>query len=176
MRFVPVKTAEQQAALMLVGVRERLIRKSHPARQRHPGLCGGVRSDRRQGARQGRAALGADRPGREPAGAGAEMFTLQGRNTRSCRRTEGSRGPADGLASRRRQPAFGKDSGVGLIGATMLVMKTPDPQMFRSGRHFAAWIGLTPKDHSTAGKTRLGVITRAGDEVLRSVLVAGPLP
>ena len=52
-------------------------------------------------------------------------------------------------------------------------MKTPDPHLFPSGRHFAAWLGLTPKDHSTAGKTRLGKITRAGDEMLRSVLVAG---
>ena len=52
-------------------------------------------------------------------------------------------------------------------------MKTPDPELFQSGRQFAAWIGLTPKDHSTAGKTRLGVITRAGDEGLRSVLVVG---
>ena len=52
-------------------------------------------------------------------------------------------------------------------------MKTPDPTQFQSGRQFAAWIGLTPKDHSTAGKVRLGVITRAGDEALRSVLVVG---
>jgi transposase len=52
-------------------------------------------------------------------------------------------------------------------------MKTPDPAQFESGRQFAAWIGLTPKDHSTAGKVRLGVITRAGDEALRSVLVVG---
>ena len=43
----------------------------------------------------------------------------------------------------------------------------------RSGRQFAAWIGLTPKDHSTAGKVRLGGITRAGDEGLRSALVVG---
>lgn len=63
--------------------------------------------------------------------------------------------------------------GVGPIGALMMVMKTPAPETFRSGRHFAAWLGLTPKDHSTAGKVRLGVITRAGDENLRSVLVAG---
>jgi transposase len=63
--------------------------------------------------------------------------------------------------------------GIGPIGATALVMKAPDPRLFPSGRHFAAWIGLTPKDHSTAGKTRLGKITRAGDEMLRSVLVAG---
>jgi transposase len=52
-------------------------------------------------------------------------------------------------------------------------MKTPAPELFRSGRQFAAWIGLTPKDHSTAGKVRLGVITRAGDEALRAVLVSG---
>src|SRR6202040_920508 len=62
---------------------------------------------------------------------------------------------------------------VGPIGAVLLKMKTPDPQLFRSGRQFAAWIGLTPKDHSTAGKVKLGGITRAGDEGLRSVLVAG---
>jgi len=66
-----------------------------------------------------------------------------------------------------------KIPGVGPIGATALVMKTPDPRAFPSGRHFAAWLGLTPKDHSTAGKTRLGKITRAGDERLRNVLVAG---
>jgi transposase len=63
--------------------------------------------------------------------------------------------------------------GIGPVGAPELVMKTPDPGAFMSARHFAAWMGLTPKDHSTAGKTRLGKITRAGDERLRSILVAG---
>jgi transposase len=62
---------------------------------------------------------------------------------------------------------------IGPIGASLLVMKVTDPHAFRSGRDFSAWIGLTPKDHSTAGKTRLGVITRAGEEALRSVLVVG---
>ena len=57
----------------------------------------------------------------------------------------------------------------------MLVMKTPDPKAFRSGRQFAAWLGLTPKDHSTAGKLRLGEITKAGDEALRSTLVVGAM-
>jgi transposase len=66
-----------------------------------------------------------------------------------------------------------KIPGVSPIGAVLLKMKTPEPELFRSGRQFAAWIGLTPKDHSTAGKVRLGVITRAGDEGLRSVLVVG---
>ncbi len=72
-------------------------------------------------------------------------------------------------ASRR----LAKIPGVGPIGAVMLTMKTPEPELFRSGRQFAAWIGLTPKDHSTAGKVKLGAITRAGDEGLRSVLVVG---
>ena len=62
---------------------------------------------------------------------------------------------------------------IGPIGATLLTMKVPDPQAYRTGRDFSAWLGLTPKDHSTAGKQRLGVITRAGDEALRRVLVVG---
>ena len=66
-----------------------------------------------------------------------------------------------------------KIPGVGPIGAAMLVMKAPAPALFKSGRDFAAWIGLTPKDHSTAGRVRLGGITRAGDALLRRVLVSG---
>jgi len=62
---------------------------------------------------------------------------------------------------------------IGPVGACLLAIKAPDPQAFRCGRDFAAWMGLTPKDHSTAGKMRLGTITRAGDETLRRTLVAG---
>jgi transposase len=68
-----------------------------------------------------------------------------------------------------------KIPGVGPVGAPMLALKTPDPAAFASGRDFAAWLGLTPKDHSTAGKLRLGAITKAGDEALRAVLVAGAM-
>ena len=62
---------------------------------------------------------------------------------------------------------------VGPIGACLLPAKISDPRIFRSGRMCAAWVGLTAKDHSTAGKQRLGGITRAGDETLRAVLVSG---
>jgi transposase len=48
-----------------------------------------------------------------------------------------------------------------------------DPAQFESGRHLAAWAGLTPKDHSTGGKQRMGGISRAGNERLRTLLVAG---
>src|SRR5258708_33061771 len=60
--------------------------------------------------------------------------------------------------------------GVGPIGATALVMKTPDPRAFSSGRHFAAWLGLTPEDHSSAGKTRLRKNTRHGAEGVRELV------
>jgi len=66
-----------------------------------------------------------------------------------------------------------KIPGIGPIGAVLLVMKAPAPEQFTSGRQFAAWMGLTPKDHSTAGKVRLGVITRPGDEALRKTSVVG---
>jgi Transposase IS116/IS110/IS902 family len=53
------------------------------------------------------------------------------------------------------------------------MMKTPAPELLRSSREFAAWLDLTPRDQSTAGKARPGTITRAGDAVLRSTLVQG---
>lgn len=77
----------------------------------------------------------------------------------------------DNEASRRLATA----PGIGLIGASALAMKVPDPNVFKSARHFAAWLGLTPKDHSTAGRYRLGGITRAGDEMLRRLLVTGAM-
>ena len=63
MQFVPVKTEEQQAALMLAGVRQQRITRTRPLQQRNPRLCGGVRPGHPQGSRQDRAAPGTDRPG-----------------------------------------------------------------------------------------------------------------
>lgn len=62
---------------------------------------------------------------------------------------------------------------IGPVIASSMVVKIADPAAFRSGRRCAAWVGLTPKDHSTAGKMRHGGITRAGDEGLRAALVSG---
>jgi transposase len=62
--------------------------------------------------------------------------------------------------------------GVGPVGAITLAL-TVEPGNFASGRHFAAWLGLTPKEHSTGGKQRLGKISKAGNERLRQLLVVG---
>lgn len=62
--------------------------------------------------------------------------------------------------------------GIGPAIAITLAL-TVDPKQFTSGRHFAAWLGLTPKEHSTGGKQRLGRISKAGNERLRQLLVVG---
>jgi transposase len=63
--------------------------------------------------------------------------------------------------------------GVGPITASTVVALAGDVSRFPSGRDFAAWTGLTPKQNSTGGKTRLGRITKAGDRTLRRLLVLG---
>ena len=57
--------------------------------------------------------------------------------------------------------------------ATALVALAPPPQTFRRGRDFAAWLGLTPRQHSTAGKQRPGATTKMGERSLRRLLVIG---
>jgi transposase len=64
--------------------------------------------------------------------------------------------------------------GIGPTTAITLSLSV-EPVHFASGRHFAAWLGLTPKEHSTGGKPRLGKISKAGNERLRTLLVVGAM-
>ncbi len=57
--------------------------------------------------------------------------------------------------------------GIGPVSATALAASVTDPGQFRSGRQFAAWLGLTPRQNSSGGKERLGRITKMGDRYLR---------
>jgi transposase len=63
--------------------------------------------------------------------------------------------------------------GIGPIGATALAASITDPRQFRSGRQFAAWLGLTPLQKSSGGKERLGRISKMGDKYLRKLLIVG---
>jgi transposase len=63
--------------------------------------------------------------------------------------------------------------GVGVLTASALTAFVPDPTLFRNGRHLAAWLGLTPRQHSSGGQPRLGRISKAGDGYLRRLLVLG---
>jgi len=174
-RFVPMKTVDQQAALMLVGTRDALVRQRTQLTNRIRGYGAefGLTSARgldKIGPLLERIAADASVPKRAHelfAMLGEELVELEKRLDRI--EHELLAWHRDNERSRR----LSEIPSIGPIGASLLTMKVPDPKAFRSGRDFAAWIGLTPKDHSTAGKQRLGVITRAGDEALRSVLVAG---
>ena len=175
MRFVPMKTTEQQAALMLAGVRDQLV-------ARRTQLSNSIRG---YAAEFGlAAATGLDkiepllaRLAREPTvpALAKELFATLGEDYGEVKLR--LREIDAKLMAWHRQNELSRRlaevPGIGPIGASLLVMKVPDPAAFRCGRDFAAWLGLTPKDHSTAGKIRLGVITRAGDEALRRTLVVG---
>src|SRR5271156_3960974 len=63
--------------------------------------------------------------------------------------------------------------GIGVAGATAIVATVPDPTGFRSGRDFAAWVGIVPREDSTGGKRRLGAISKRGDRYLRRILGGG---
>jgi transposase len=175
MRFVRVKTVEQQADLMLQNTRSLLIRQRTQlanAIRGHAAELGIVAAKGLGNVSGLLQRIAQDQTLPDNARASFELladqlaelekriFALDERLRAWFRTSERSR-------------LLATIPGVGRKIATTAIMKVPDPNSFRSARHFASWIGLTPRDHSTAGKRRLGIITRAGDEELRSMLVVG---
>ena len=175
MRFVPVKTVEQQAALMLVGVRDRLVRNRTQLGNSIRGYAAEFGLTAAKGIAHLATLLQRIQADEGLPSLARDMFAFQA-NEYTALQVQIDDIEAKLIARHRADECsqrLDKIPGVGAIGATLLIMKTPEPERFRSGRQFAAWIGLTPRDHSTAGKVRLGGITRAGDEGLRCALVAG---
>jgi transposase len=176
MRFVPVKTAEQQAALMMVALRDRLIRNRTQLSNAIRGYAAEFGFTAARGIAHIDPLLDRIQADENVPVLARELFAAQAEEYAQLQ-AQIAEVDAKLMAWHKADECsrrLAKIPGVGPIGAALLMMKTPAPEMFRSGRQFAAWIGLTPKDHSTAGKVRLGVITRAGDEALRSVLYQPP--
>jgi transposase len=174
MRFVPVKTAVQQAGIMILKTRDLLVRQRTQlinAMRGHAGEFGVIAA---KGTAKVEALL--DRvAGDETLPVEArEMIALLGEQIKDLdiRITA--------LETRMKQAHKANPisqllegiPGIGPISALSLAL-TVDPGHFHSGRHFAAWVGLTPKERSTGGKQRMGGISRAGDERLRHLLVIG---
>ena len=175
MRFVPVKTAEQQAALMLAGTRDQLVRRRTQLTNTIRGYAAEFGLTAAKGVDKIEPLLARVMTDAAMPELAKELFAAYGGEYAGLKRqiqeidAKLMAWHKDNELSRR----LVKVPAIGPIGASLLAMKVPDPHAFRSGRDFSAWIGLTPKNHSTAGKARLGVITRAGDEALRSMLVVG---
>ncbi|WP_061027310.1 IS110 family transposase [Bradyrhizobium sp. CCH5-F6] len=174
MRFVPIKSAEQQSILMLHRTRDLFVRQRTML----------VNSLRGQLAEFGLIApkgvwrvpeleaLAQDGELPEPARACAELILMQIEDLQSkikaIERTILARHRANELSLR-----LATIPGVGIITATALVATVANASAFRSGRHFAAWIGLVPRQNGSGGKMALGGISKRGEPYLRRLLVLG---
>jgi len=176
MRFVPVKSVEQQAMLSVHSTRSLLVRqRTMIANALRAGLSeiGIVAKQGVEGLRELTRRLKA------PSEAIPEMMraallvlaeqwqkldaaerSLEGQIKRAAK--------ADADARRLMEVPS-----VGPIIASVALAKVPDAKVFASGRDFAAWVGLTGRDHGTGGKHRPGRISKRGDRMLRSMLITG---
>jgi len=173
---VPIKSVEQQAAAMLLSVRELLVRQRTQlvnAMRGHAAELGVVAALGEKGLRELQTEIVAADEAAVPAAAkqaiallGREVERIEGR-LRAIEAELMQQHKANPLS--RRLAAI---PGIGPIGALNLALRV-DQTQFASARHFAAWLGLVPRECSTAGRQRLGGISRAGDERLRQLLVLG---
>jgi transposase len=177
MRFVPVKSAEQQSLLMLHRSRDLLIRQRTMLANALRGHFAEIGIVVAQGIRnlpKLAAIISVDEDTCIPALARhtlgllvTQIQDLQGRINElertllACHR--------ENETSRRLESI----PGIGIISATAIAATVTDASQFRSGRQFAAWLGLVPRQHSSGGKDRLGRISKMGDRYLRRLLVVG---
>jgi transposase len=174
MRFVPIKTKEQQAVLMLHRTRQLLVRQRtmiSNALRGHLAELGIVSAKGRNGTAELLQII-ADRQvspavcgilevlARQYGAIGTEIASIDKNIMVLHRACEASRRLAE-------------IPGIGPLSATALVAEIGDWSTFSSGRGLAAWIGLVPKQHSTGGKDKLGHITKQGNRYLRWLLVVG---
>ena len=175
MRFVSVKSPEQQAVLALHRVRELLVRQRTMAANALRAAFaefGVVAPQGRKGLQRLMAELPAPTAIPEAAhpalaslarhwqALDADVQALEARIVRAVRE--------DPVA--RRLTAV---PGIGPIVASAILATLPDAKLFRSGRGFAAWLGLTPRQNNSAGKRRSGGISKQGQRSLRTLLIIG---
>jgi len=174
MRFVPVKSTAQQAEGMVLKVRETLVGQRTQlvnALRGHAAEFGLIAP---KGISRTTALLAAIEAETAISAAAREMLALLGRQIEQLD-TQLKALEAKIVAMHKANPVsrlLATIPGIGPIIALTLALEV-DPTAFKSGRHLAAWLGLTPKEHSTGGKQRMGGISRAGNERLRQLLVTG---
>ena len=179
MRFVGVKSPEQQSVLVLHRTRSILTRQRTQignAIRAHLAEVGIVAPVGRQGLDRLMAIIGDESDDRLPQAARAcltmlvDQYRLVLAHLLETDRAIRADSRATELGRRLQEIP-----GVGPLVASALVATVPDPQMFKSGRSLSAWLGLVPRQHSSGGKERLGGITKAGDTYLRRMLFVGAM-
>ncbi len=176
MSFVPVKSVAQQADALVLSLRETLIGQRTQlvnALRGHATEFGVVAAKGIERVEGLLAKLAED--GSIPL-VGREMLALLGQQIAQVNAVVAEL-EARLKAQHKANPVsqrLAKVPGIGPIGALSLAVGV-DASRFESGRHFAAYLGLTPKQHSSGGKQRLGGISHAGNERLRQLLVVGAM-
>jgi transposase len=177
MRFVPVKSAQQQAQLMQHRARDVVMRQRTQlinAIRAHMAELGIAAAQGSAGIKELLAIIADDADARLPVEARASLMVLAAQLA-TMQTTIGLLEKQ--IVARHRSNQDSKRlqtiPGVGIIGATAIAATVTDPAAFRSGRDFAAWVGLVPRQDSTGGKPRLGPISKQGDRYLRRILVLG---
>ncbi len=179
MRFVPVKSPEQQSVMVLHRTRSILIRQrtqiSNAVRS-HMAEFGMAAAIGRQGLQALIEVIHDPADARVPVEARGCLAML----TSQLRLVNAQILDTDRLIrTNARSTEVGRRlmeiPGVGPLLASALVGTIADPKAFKTGRNLAAWIGLVPKQNSSGGKERLGGITKQGDRYLRQMLVVGAL-
>jgi transposase len=179
MRFVGIKTPEQQSAMMLHRVRMILNRQRTQisnAVRAHLAEFGVVAPIGRNGIDQLLDVIADPTDERVPADARVclEMLATQLRMVKEQILENDRR-----ILASARETELGRRlmeiPGVGSLLASAIVATVPDPAIFRSGRNLAAWIGLVPRQNSSGDKERLGGITKAGHQYLRQMLIVGAM-
>ena len=173
MRFVPVKSAEQQALLTLHRVRQGFVEERTATINRLRGLLSefGIVLPQKAATVRRQAARHLDPlPAWAQRGLGDLLTHLAHLDQRVEQYDTHLKLVARDDARAQRLMHL---RGVGPIGASAIVATVGTAHEFTSGRQFAAWLGMVPRQHSSGGKQRLGRITKAGDTYLRMLLIMG---
>ena len=178
MRFVPIKTVEQQAHLMLHRSRDLLVRQRTQLINALRGHLAEVGLVTAAGVDGLKSLLAIVRSAAETEAFPVSMQQalrvlidqLAALQEQIAKLEQGIRAQHRASDVSRRLETI---PGIGVIGATAITATVTDANAFRSGREFAAWIGLVPRQNSTGGKQKLGGISKKGDRTLRRLLITG---
>ena len=179
MRLVRAKSAEQQGRLMQHRARDLLLRQQTQvinALRAHMAELGIVAAQGREGLKQLLKNIADEKDARLPIDARASLIVLAAQ-LQALHTMIGSIERRIVVQHRANEASKRLECihGIGVIGASAITATVNDPGAFRSGRDFAAWIGLVPRQDSTGGKQKLGPISKRGDRYLRRILVVGAI-
>ncbi len=176
MRFVPVKDVDQQSVLMMHRARNLLVRQRTMlvnALRAHLAEFGIIAPQGLRHVERLAGAIEEDSPALPELARSILRLVVAQLNDTQAKVRQIEAKLAKWHRSNRVSKLLATVPGVGIMGASAIAATVSDPNLFRSGREFAAWLGMTPRQNSSGGKERLGRTSKRGDKYIRCLLVAG---